>query len=883
MGGNLYGVAGGGGSGSCVFYGTSGCGTAFKLTPKNGNWIFAPLYSFRGGSDGEFPVAAMTIGPNGSLYGTTAGGGEGLCTFYQSTGCGTVFNLKPTPTRPPTPLTPWLENVLYPFTGGADGANPSVGNLIFDQAGNLYGTTSSGGAFGQGVVFELSLSGGNWTKTVLYNFAGGNDGSSPFSGLVFDKAGNLYGTTSYGGGTGCGGTGCGTVYELTPSGSGWTERIIYSFQGGSDGAQADGGLIFDQSGNLYGGTYDGGSGGGGTVYELTPSNGGWTFSVLYSFVGTQWGLVNQLTMDPAGNLYGTTQYGGANGAGNVFELTPSGGSWVYTDLHDFTYGGDGGVPKGSLILDSSGNLYGTTFGGGANPCSGGYGCGVVFELTPSSGSANFTVSAAPSSLTILQGNQGTSTITTTISGGFDSTISLSASGVPSGTMVSFNPNPIPAPGSGSSTMTITVGSSTPVGTYPITVTGNGGGVQENTTVTLTVISSSTWAIGFDFRNTSNFVMDLPGDTYVLSSTAYPTMFNGVNFGWVNTNLVQARDRSTQVDPRLAGMNYATSGSPATFYVDLPASGTYNLALAMGDDGYFSCSVQCQIQFLDGSTVLATLTEGGENIGYFYDAQGNNWSAADWPTRNLSLQVAIAGTRLTMIVGPSKPTGDYTPIAFLGVTEVTLAPNFLISASPASLSVAQGNNVTSTITTNISGGFNSPITLSATGLPSGTSASFNPNPISAPGAGTSTLTIMVGASTPVGTYPITVTGNGGGIQQTVTVTLTVTPSDFILTASPPTVTVAQGSAGNTTVRTTLLGTFNSAITLSASTMPSGTTVSFNPNPIPAPGGGTSTMSIMVGANTPLGTYPITVTGNGGWPAAQLHGDAGGDFVGLAAGV
>ncbi|MGO9516897.1 MAG: choice-of-anchor tandem repeat GloVer-containing protein, partial [Candidatus Korobacteraceae bacterium] len=665
VGGNLYGVAGGGGNGSCAFYGTSGCGTAFKLTSKNGTWVFAPLYSFHGGSDGEFPVAAMTIGSNGSLYGTTAGGGQGTCTFNPSTGCGTVFNLKPTPTRPPTPLTPWLENLLYPFTGGGDGANPNVGNLIFDQAGNLYGTATFGGASGLGVVFELSPSNGGWTETVLYSFAGGNDGNSPYSGLVFDKAGNLYGTTSYGGGPGCGGTGCGTVYELTPSGSGWSERIIYSFQGTSDGAQADGGLIFDQSGNLYGGTYNGGSGGGGTIYELTPSNGGWNFNVLYSFLGTQWGLANRLTMDAAGNLYGTTQYGGANQDGNVFELSPSGSSWTYTDLHDFTYGSDGGVPVGTLVVDASGHLYGTAFGGGANPCSGGYGCGVVFEITPSLGSQNFTVSAAPSSLTILQGNQGTSTITTTISGGFSGAITLSASGAPSGTTVSFNPDPIPAPGAGTSTMTITVGSSTPVGTYPITVTGNGGGIQQNTTVTLTVISPTAWAIGFDFRNTSNFVTDPAGDTYVLSTTAYPTTFNGVNFGWTNTNLVQARDRSNQIDPRLAGVNFAVNGSPATFYVDLPASGTYNLSLALGDAGYASCSVQCQIQFLDGGSVLATITEGPENTAYFYDAQGNNWSAANWPNKNLDLAVAIAGTRLTMIVAASQYNGDYTPIAFLG--------------------------------------------------------------------------------------------------------------------------------------------------------------------------------------------------------------------------
>ena len=411
-------------------------------------------------------------------------------------------------------------------------------------------------------------------------------------------------------------------------------------------------------------------------------------------------------------------------------------------------------------------------------------------------------------------------------------------------------------------MTITVGAGTPVGTYPITVTGNGGGIHQNTTVTLTVIASSAWAIGFDFRSTSTYVTDPPGDTYVLPSTAYPTTFNGVNFGWTNVNLVQGRNRSMGVDPRLAGMDFASNGSPATFYVDLPASGTYNLSLALGDAGYQSCTIGCQIQFLDGTTVLGTLVEGSNNAAYFYDAQGHNWSAAKWPTSNVSLEVAIAGSRLTMVVGAPSGNGDYTPVAFLGVSEVTLAPNFLIAASPTSVSIQQGNQGTSTITTNISGGFNSPITLSASGVPSGTTVSFNPNPISAPGAGISTMTITVGSGTPTGTYPVTVTGNGGGVQQNTTVMLKVTPTDFILTADPPSVTVQQGTAGNTTVRTTLLGTFNSAITLSAAGMPSGTTVSFNPNPIPAPGGGASTMTIMVGANTPLGTYPITVTGNGG---------------------
>jgi uncharacterized membrane protein len=195
--------------------------------------------------------------------------------------------------------------------------------------------------------------------------------------------------------------------------------------------------------------------------------------------------------------------------------------------------------------------------------------------------------------------------------------------------------------------------------------------------------------------------------------------------------------------------------------------------------------------------------------------------------------------------------------------VTAAPNFTLSASPASLSVVQGNQAASTITTAVRGGFNSAISLSAAGMPSGTTVSFNPSTIPAPGSGSSSVTITVGASTPVGSYPITVTGNGGGIQQSTTVTLTVTAAaNFTLSASPASLSVAQGTQGTSTITATISGSFNSAISLSAAGMPSGTTVSFNPSTIPAPGAGNSTMTITVGASTAVGTYSITVTGNGG---------------------
>jgi uncharacterized repeat protein (TIGR03803 family) len=371
--GNFYGTTSFGGLGSQC------CGTVFKLTHKGSGWVFNPLYSFvAGNNSGAFPAARVIIGPDGSLYGTTMNGGPGThCNSID--GCGTVFKLSPPPTACKTALCGWNESVLYGFTGAGDGGEPGYGDLVFDQAGSLYGTTITGGV-GKcnspvetcGLVFKLTPSNGGWTESVLYTFQGGSsDGGSPYAGVIFDQVGNLYGTTALGGQYGYG-----TVYQLTPSGSGWVENILYAFHGGEDGINPTGGLIFDQSGNLYGTTSAGGQGGGGTVFMLKPSNGDWTFSVAVSFTGTgsSPGPSDSLIMDAAGDLYGTTAVAGAYGFGSIFKLIPSNGGWTETDLHDFTCDA-GCYPHGSVISDANGNLYGTTELGGA-----GNG-GVVFELT----------------------------------------------------------------------------------------------------------------------------------------------------------------------------------------------------------------------------------------------------------------------------------------------------------------------------------------------------------------------------------------------------------------------------------------------------------------------------------------------------------------------
>jgi len=269
--------------------------------------------------------------------------------------------------------------VLYGFTGAGDGGEPGYGDLVFDQAGNLYGTTITGGVGNCnspsetcGVVYKLTPSNGGWTESVLYSFAGGSDGGNPYAGVIFDAAGNLYGTTALGGQYGNG-----TVYQLTPSGSGWVESILYAFHGGDDGVNPTGGLIFDQSGNLYGTTSAGGPGGGGTVFMLKPSNGNWTFSVAHTFTGSgsSPGPSDSLIMDAAGDLYGTTASAGAYLTGSVFKLTPFHGGWTETDLYTFTCD-VGCYPHGSVLLDATGNLYGTAELGGTG--SG----GIVWEITP---------------------------------------------------------------------------------------------------------------------------------------------------------------------------------------------------------------------------------------------------------------------------------------------------------------------------------------------------------------------------------------------------------------------------------------------------------------------------------------------------------------------
>jgi len=325
---------------------------------------FKVLYSFTGGADGGEPLAGLVRDAAGNLYGTTLYGGSG-----GPYGNGVVFELDNAGT----------ETVLYTFTGGTDGGFPYAG-LVRDAAGNLYGTTSGGGAYGEGTVFMLDKTG---TETVLYSFcsqANCTDGACPMAGLLLDAAGNLYGTTESGGSSNCY-LGCGIVFMLDNTG---TETVLYSFTGAEgDGEYPVAGLVRDAAGNLYGTTWRGGNlkhncgmgPGCGTAFMLDEAG---KETVLHSFGSKADGAYPYagLVRDAAGNLYGTTGYGGDSGLGTAFRLDKTGNETV---LHSFRgTRADGAYPEAGFVRDSKGNLYGTTEGGGFNRCDGS--CGVVFKL-----------------------------------------------------------------------------------------------------------------------------------------------------------------------------------------------------------------------------------------------------------------------------------------------------------------------------------------------------------------------------------------------------------------------------------------------------------------------------------------------------------------------
>jgi len=380
--------------------------TVMLASPTAQSQTYTLLYSLRGGKDGSFPYGKLARDAKGNLYGTTSEGGiaEGTVFRIAAAGEGAVlyrFEAKPDGRMPRAGLVADTagngygttleggtegygtiykldhrtakETVLHSFAAIGDGKFPYAG-LTVDAANTFYGTTSSGGESFSckcGTVFRMDAAG---NETILYNFAGGTDGMAPDGGLILDAAGSVYGTTSSGGAHGAG-----TIFRVDTSGK---ETVLYSFTGGTDGSGPDAGLVWDSVGNLYGTAPLGGdlncpSGpqlGCGTVFKFNPTTG--SFSVLHSFTGPPDGdtPVGGVAVDVSGDVYGNSVFGGAFGQGAVFEVNAAG---VETVVYSFSEnGGEGAGPRGGLILDAAGNLYGTAGGGGE------YNAGVVFEITP---------------------------------------------------------------------------------------------------------------------------------------------------------------------------------------------------------------------------------------------------------------------------------------------------------------------------------------------------------------------------------------------------------------------------------------------------------------------------------------------------------------------
>src|ERR1039458_2924493 len=378
--GNLYGTT--------VYGGTYGYGAVFELSPApNGQWTETVLHSFNlDGQDGLRPYSSLVMDSAGNLYGTTYLGG-----IYGTYGLGTVYELMPG-------KGVWTEKVLHSFNSdGIDGFNP-YGNLVFDTKGNLYGTTYDGGTVGSGTVFELSPDpDGTWQENIIFSFDY-THGGAPYGGVGFDRAGHLYGTTQYGGDFTHG-----TVFELVrqPNGT-WEETVLHSFDPTADAFNPMAGLVIDKSGRLYGtGLYGGNDWPLGAVFEMQLVNGQWHESVIHSFEATNDGQspYGPLALDLQGRLYGTTYVSyvnGVYGGGIVFQLTRKSNVWQETILYQLdTNAGDGGNPYSGVVLDSAGNIYGTTYGGGN------HGAGVVFEVIPPTATTS-TLTASPNPSTYGQ-------------------------------------------------------------------------------------------------------------------------------------------------------------------------------------------------------------------------------------------------------------------------------------------------------------------------------------------------------------------------------------------------------------------------------------------------------------------------------------------------
>jgi uncharacterized membrane protein len=542
------------------------------------------------------------------------------------------------------------------------------------------------------------------------------------------------------------------------------------------------------------------------------------------------------------------------------------------------------------VLRTIEDLYGLTHAGSAATATAI--SDVWKQVTP-----DFTLAASPTSLSVNQGNSGSTTISTTVTGGFNSAVSLSVSGLPSGVTASFNPASIAAPGSGSSTLTFTASSTAAAGTVNVTVTATGGGVTHTTTVALTIVSTAVPSFTVSASPTSVSVVQGSSGTSTISTTVSGGFNSAISLSisGLPSGVTASFNPSTIAAPGSGSstLTFTASSTATTGTVNVTVSATgggitnnttvaLTITAAATPDFTLSASPSSLsvAQGSSGSSTISTTVSGGFNAVVSLSVSGlpagvtasfnpSSIAAPGSGSSTLTFTASSTATTGTATVTVNANGGGVAHTATISLTITSGAtPDFTVSASPASVSVAQGSSGTSTISTTISGGFNSAVSLSASGLPSGVTASFSPSSIAAPGNGSSTLTFTASSTATTGTATVTVNANGGGTAHTATISLTITSNatpDFTVSASPTSVSVAQGSSGTSTVSTTISGGFNSAVSLSASGLPSGVTASFSPTSIAAPGNGSSTLTFSASSTATTGTTTVTVNANGGGTA------------------
>lgn len=587
----------------------------------------------------------------------------------------------------------------------------------------------------------------------------------------------------------------------------------------------------------------------------------------------------------------------------------------------------------STAATGTSNITVTATGGGVTHTA------TVALTVNAAASPNFTLSASPASLSVIHGSSGSTTISTTVSGGFNSAVSLSASGLPTGVTASFSPASIAAPGSGSSTLTFTVGSTAITGTSTITVTATGGSVTHTTNVSLTVPQTNLFGIAppdhvvivIEENHSFASIIGSSSAPYINSLAQQGALFTqsfGVEhpsqpnyldlFSGANQGVTDDSCPHTFSTENLASELATASQTFTGFSEDLPAAGSTVCTSGAYAEKHApwvnftnvpATSNQPFTSFPTDFTNLPTVSIVDPNLNDdMHDgtiAQGDTWlqqhidSYVQFAQTHNSLLIVtwdeddnVSGNQIaTIFVGPMVKQGQFaetinhfnvlrTVEDLYGLTHIggaatatpisdvwkTPTANFSVTATPASVSVTQGSSSTSTISTTVSGGFNSAVSLSASGLPAGVTASFSPTSIVAPGSGSSTLTFTASSTATVGTANITITATGGSVTHTTTVALTVNSStatpDFTISASPASLSVTQGSSGSSTVSTTVSGGFNSAVSLSASGLPAGVTAAFSPTSIAAPGSGSSTVTFTASGTATTGTANITITATGG---------------------